>query len=156
MLVSDLAQTHIGDLVKTQIKGKYCPNRFQDISVNSGGKEDLIVKIRFTKYDEGNRFARLMLAGLGSMNIEADVEIIDGKSGNCICKGQAGKTFAWGGVYGTATGIEDLEKDFAQEVGKGIGEMLGTAAQNISQGDEREVSPQKIVYLLIGSIIRNL
>lgn len=66
-----------------------------------------------------------MLAGLGSMQIHAQVKMIDPKTGNLLSAGEAGKTFAWGGIYGAATGIEDLERDFAKEVVKGLTETLG-------------------------------
>lgn len=121
--VSSSAQTRIKDLVKTEILG-CCAPRFESIGLDSAEPHDLVLRVRFTVYEEGNRFARLMLAGLGSMQIHAQVEILDAKSGNLLTSGEAGKTFAWGGVYGASIGIEDLEKDFAKEVVKGLREAL--------------------------------
>ncbi len=126
--ISDLAQSRIKDRIKAEISGKCCPGRFESISTDRARPEDLLLTIRFTAYDEGNRFARLMLAGLGAMKINAEIEVKDGRSGHAICRGEAGKSFAWGGVAGAMTGIEDVEKDFASEVSRGVGEMLGLAS----------------------------
>jgi hypothetical protein len=124
VVVSNTAQSRIKDLVKTEILG-CCPNRFKSVSFDSAQAHDLVLNVKLTVYEEGNRFARFMLAGLGSMQIHAQVEMIDPKTGNLLSAGEAGKTFAWGGVYGAATGIDDLEKDFAKEVVKGLTETLG-------------------------------
>jgi hypothetical protein len=124
VVVSNAAQTRIKDLIKTEIL-ECCPNRFKSVSLDSAETHDLLLNVKLTVYEEGNRFARFMLAGLGSMQIHAQVEIIDPKTGNLLSAGEAGKTFAWGGVYGAATGIEDLEKGFAEEVVQGLTETLG-------------------------------
>lgn len=121
--VSSSAQARIKDLVKTEILG-CCAQRFESIGLDTAGPHDLVLRVKFTVYEEGNRFARFMLAGLGSMQIHAQVEIVDAKSGNLLTSGEAGKTFAWGGVYGASRGIEDLEKDFAKEVVKGLRQAL--------------------------------
>jgi hypothetical protein len=113
----------IKDLVKTEILG-CCAQRFESIALDGTQPHDLVLNVKFTVYEDGNRFARLMLAGLGSMQIHAQVEMLDPKSGNLLTSGEAGKTFAWGGIYGAATGIEDLERDFAKEVVKGLRETL--------------------------------
>ncbi len=127
VVVSETTQDRIKEQIKAEINKGSCPNRFRDISLNSvpPAPEVLLLHIKFTKYDEGNRFARAMLAGLGSMKIYSSVEVKDAQSGNIICSGEAGTTFAWGGIYGAMTGIEDVEKDFAKEVSRGFGEMLG-------------------------------
>jgi len=124
--ITDTAQNRIKDAVKTDIINVSCPKRFDSIYIDTETHPDsLLLVLDFTKYDEGNRLARMMLAGLGAMKINADVEIKDAKSVSTISKGAAGKSFAWGGVLGAATGIEDVEKMFAKEVGRGFGEMMG-------------------------------
>lgn len=126
VILTEAAQNRIKDFIKTEINSGCCPKRFDNIYTDTSHPEGLLLVLNFTKYDEGNRFARFMLAGLGAMKINADVEVKDGKSTNSICKGEAGKSFAWGGVYGASTGIEDVEKMFAKEVSRGFGEMLGS------------------------------
>ena len=125
VVITDLAQNRIKDRLKAEISSGCCPNRFASINTDTVRPGDLLLVLKFTKYDEGNRFARAMLAGLGAMKIDAEVEVKDAVSGNGICKGAVGKSFAWGGMYGAMTGIEDVEKDFAKEIGRGVGEMLG-------------------------------
>ncbi len=122
--ITEAAQNRIKDIVKTEVNSG-CPKRFDNIYIDTPRPEGILLVLNFTKYDEGNRFARAMLAGLGAMKINADVEVKDGQSGNSICKGEAGKSFAWGGMLGAMTGIEDVEKMFAKEVSRGFGEMLG-------------------------------
>jgi hypothetical protein len=121
--ISSSAQARIKDLVKAEILA-CCAPRFESVTVDAAQPHDLILRVKLTIYDEGNRFARFMLAGLGSMQIHAQVEIAESKSGNLLTSGEAGKTFAWGGVYGASVGIEDLEKDFAKEVVIGLRETL--------------------------------
>ncbi|MDB5408844.1 MAG: hypothetical protein JWL84_3756 [Rhodospirillales bacterium] len=77
-----------------------------------------LVKLRlvFTNYDEGNRFARFMLVGLGQIHIDADVVLVDATSGATLGQYRVSKQFAFGGLYGGATSIEDVEKGFAKSV----------------------------------------
>ena len=128
VILSETAQNRIKDFIKTEINYGCCPKRFDNIYTDATHPGDLLLVLNFTQYDEGNRFARLMLAGLGAMKINADVEVKDGKTTNLICKGEAGKSFAWGGIYGASTGIEDVEKMFAKEVSRGFGEMIGVVS----------------------------
>ncbi len=74
------------------------------------------VDMNFTAYDPGNAFARFMLAGLGQIHIAATVRLIDVTSGNVVASYSVAKTFAWGGVYGGSTTIEDVEDGFAESV----------------------------------------
>src|SRR5208282_2314210 len=129
LAISETAQNRIKDFIKTEINSGCCQKRFDNIYTDTAHPEGLLLVLNFTKYDEGNRFARAMMAGLGAMKINADVEVKDGHTGNSISKGEAGKSFAWGGVLGASTGIEDVEKMFAKEVSRGFGEMLGIPPQ---------------------------
>jgi hypothetical protein len=133
VVIPDMAQGRIKDRIKAEINSGCCPQRFETIRTDTVHPEDLVLALKFTQYDEGNRFARAMLAGLGAMKIDADVEVKDGNLGSSLCKGEAGKSFAWGGMYGAMTGIEDIEKDFAKEVSRGFGEMLGIPRQAASK-----------------------
>ena len=117
--VPEATQAPMKGLIKDEIL-ECCRGRFENISLGDPGADDLILNVKFTIYEEGNRFARFMLAGLGSMQIHAEVEIKDTKSGQTIYGGEAGKTFAWGGVYGAVTGIDDLEKGLPKEVVAGL------------------------------------
>ena len=126
VIVPDSVQMKVKELVKAHIEGKYCPNRFESISAGSGpGPNDLILQIKYTTYDEGNRFARFMLAGLGGIKIHSDVVVKDAASGDSLSQAECGKTFRWGGIYGASTGIEEIEKWYAEEVAKTFAKILG-------------------------------
>jgi len=117
--VPESAQARVKALIKDEIL-ECCRGRFENISLGDPGADHLLFNVKFTIYEEGNRFARFILAGLGSMQIHADVEIKDAKSGRIIYGGEAGKTFGWGGVYGAVTGMDDLEKGLAKEIVAGL------------------------------------
>lgn len=74
------------------------------------------IKLQITEYDKGNAFARAMLAGLGSMHIHANVMLVDASTAATVATYQVTKDFAWGGLYGGTTSIEDLEDGFAKSV----------------------------------------
>jgi uncharacterized protein DUF4410 len=80
------------------------------------------IKIIFTQYDKGSAVARFLLAGLGQIHIDADVIFIDGGTGTQLAKYQVQKQFAFGGIYGGATSVEDVEVGFA----KSVAEILKT------------------------------
>ena len=72
--------------------------------------------IAFKRYDEGNAFARFMLAGLGQIHIDAEVTLEDGFRAAPLGRYEVTKTFAWGGPYEASTGIRDVEEGFADAV----------------------------------------
>jgi hypothetical protein len=74
------------------------------------------MKMVFTRYDEGNAFARFMLAGLGQIYIDADVIFVDASNGQALANYKVSKQFAFGGLVGGTTRIEDVEKGFAKSV----------------------------------------
>jgi hypothetical protein len=74
------------------------------------------IKLVITQYDEGSRFARFMLIGLGQIYLDGDVVFIDASSGQEVARYKVSKNFAFGGIYGGATGMEDVEKGFAKSV----------------------------------------
>jgi hypothetical protein len=80
------------------------------------------IKIIFTQYDKGNAVARFLLAGLGQIHMDADVIFIDGATGAQLGRYQVSKQFAFGGIYGGSTSIEDVEVGFA----KSVAEILKT------------------------------
>jgi hypothetical protein len=79
---------------------------------------EYVLDAKITRYDEGNAFARAMLAGLGQMHIDGEFKM--------AAKGQLepatdftlAKTFAWGGAYGASVRIEDIENTFTESVAK--------------------------------------
>ncbi len=105
------------------------PERFQSINAastqdpSSDGQSDsgrMQVGVQLTKYDKGNAFARFMLAGLGQMHINGKVVLIDPITQAALGEYEVTKTFAWGGIYGGSTKIEDVEVGFAEGVAEAL------------------------------------
>ena|SRR6266480_7969501 len=74
------------------------------------------VKLVFTKYDNGNAFARFMLAGFGQIRISANVLLIEPTNNQTVGEFEVSKDFSFGGVYGGTTRVEDVEDGFARSV----------------------------------------
>ncbi len=80
-----------------------------------------------TRYDKGNAFARAMLAGLGQIHIDSTVTVSASGSGDTVSEFTVKKTFAWGGIYGGATRIEDVEPAFAESLAAGLTGQMDTS-----------------------------
>ncbi|MCD6323450.1 MAG: DUF4410 domain-containing protein [Clostridiales bacterium] len=104
----------VGEII-TKLKSK-CPECFNEINENCDKNSTLCINVNFTRYDKGNAFARAMLAGLGQMHIDALVTVEDKDIDKMIAEYEVKKTFAWGGIYGGATKIEDIEPAFADAI----------------------------------------
>lgn len=96
------------------------PGRFSAINPESPGESVLRAVVNITRYDEGNAFARAMLAGLGQMHIDANVSLSDFETKEALATYEVNKTFAWGGIYGGATRIQDLHDGFAKGIAAAI------------------------------------
>jgi hypothetical protein len=55
-------------------------------------------------------------AGLGQIHIDADVWVFDAATNESLGQYKVSKDFAFGGLYGLMTNIEDVEKGFARSV----------------------------------------
>lgn len=74
-----------------------------------------MMKVHFTRFDRGDRLARMMLMGLGQIRIEATVDLCDA-AGNIAAEYKVSKDFAGGGIWGGATDVSDVEDGFAKSV----------------------------------------
>ena len=101
--------------IVTRVKAK-APSRFAEINPPSPNGSSLHATVQLTRYDEGNAFARFMLAGLGQIHIDANVSLQDWGSHAELRKYLITKTFAWGGFYGLGTRITDVEEGFTEGV----------------------------------------
>jgi opacity protein-like surface antigen len=111
--------------IQTQIVAnlrKEYPNKFKEVNPAKTDAQTLQAIVNITKYDKGNAFARFMLAGLGGMHIDADITLNDLSTGQCLGKSECKKTFAWGGIYGGSTKIEDIEEGFGKAAAASIAE----------------------------------
>jgi Domain of unknown function (DUF4410) len=113
--LSPTDKERISRLIVDTIKKKG-PNRFADINAPAPAPSTLRASVNVTRYDKGNSFARFMLAGLGQMHIDAHVVLEDQATQNTLGRYEVTKTFAWGGIYGAVTRIDDVEEGFASAV----------------------------------------
>ena len=121
----EMSQNRVDGIVLwilTMLKEKD-PNRFAKIgreclgvSVEVNEPSTLLLTINFTKYDEGNKWLRFFLAGLGQMNIDGIVKISDKDTNKVIAEYEVSKNFSWGGAYGAETSIAAIEPAFAEAV----------------------------------------
>jgi hypothetical protein len=74
------------------------------------------VELLLTRYDKGNAFARSMLAGLGQIHMDGEINLLELPERKQVGKFSISKTFAWGGIYGASTTMEDIEQTFATAV----------------------------------------
>jgi len=89
------------------------PTRFEEINPTVTKPSTVQYAIIFTRYDKGSAFARAMLAGLGQIHIDADIDVKDKTEDEVLAKYRIKKTFSLGGIYGGTTGIEDVQDGFA-------------------------------------------
>lgn len=87
---------------------------------NPAEKREFELAVFVTRYEKGNAFARFMLAGLGQIHIDARVSVFVLPEREKIAEFEINKTFAWGGIYGGVTSIEDVEQGFAEGVAKAV------------------------------------
>ena len=90
------------------------------INSKASNRKKLQAVVSIKEYDEGNRFARLMFAGLGQIHIDADVTLSDYLSKNKLAQYEITKTFAWGGVFGGNVDIRQVEVGFSKAVADAI------------------------------------
>jgi TolA-binding protein len=125
--ITDLEKQRIAQLIGSDLEVQRLRN-----AANNDPK-DCVVEVTITRYQKGNAFARAMLAGLGQIHVDANVKVLAKMNNEKLADFALAKTFAWGGIYGAATSMEDIEKTFAN----------GVAASLTGQEDTKEASIQK-------------
>jgi len=120
-------KVRVAEKIKQRIDARKVTNN-QDASTKS-----YEIKLVMTKYEKGNAFARAMLAGLGQIHIDADVTVFEMPTQTPVGNFSLSKTFAWGGIYGGTTSMEDIETTFAD----------GVAAALTGQNEEPKKSAEQ-------------
>lgn len=108
MLPSD--KTILSEIIKQKVDQRKVSN------MREGEKRDYEVDLKVTRFQKGNAFARAMLAGLGQIHLDAEVTLLRLPDRKEEGKFTMAKTFAWGGIYGASTSMEDIEKTFGDGV----------------------------------------
>jgi hypothetical protein len=83
---------------------------------DAAATDELDAAVLITRYDPGNAAARLFMAGLGQAHIDGRLDLAERATGRPLGSHEVTKTFAWGGIYGAAKDIEDVEDGFAEAV----------------------------------------
>jgi hypothetical protein len=108
--ITDVERQRIAQLITSDLEAQRLHN-----AANNDPK-DCLVEVTITRYEKGNAFARAMLAGLGQIHVDANVKILADDTKEKLAEFTLNKTFAWGGIYGAATSMEDIERTFANGV----------------------------------------
>lgn len=77
-------------------------------------------EVMIIRYEKGNAFARFMMAGLGQIHINAHVSVFTLPTREKYAEFDIDKTFAWGGILGASTKIEDVEPAFAEGIANAV------------------------------------
>ena len=117
--VDEVAFARLHDLIVHEIQ-KHSDNHFVHILDKPGDSPSLEGELVLTQYDEGNAGMRFVLAGLGAMSVEGDLTIRDGITHQVYRQQRVSKVFAWGGIYGAITTIQDVEVGFAKAVAEAL------------------------------------
>lgn len=107
-------QTRLAHKIKLRIDNRKLAHQL------SGDARNFELDLQLSRYQRGNAFARAMLAGLGQMHIAGKVRLYQMPSHELVSEFDLAKTFAWGGIYGASTSIEDIENSFADGVAAAI------------------------------------
>lgn len=104
----------------------------------AGAAQNYDVRVIITKYAKGNAFARAMLAGLGQIHIDGTVFVTTAGADEKLSEFTVKKTFAWGGLYGGTTRIEDVEPAFAEGVVAGVTGQVAAGEQVAGGKNDRQ------------------
>lgn len=108
--MEDVDRTRLAQLITSRMDERRAKN------AANGDVHEATATVLITRYERGSAFARAMLAGLGQIHIDGTVTVNDAQSGNKMAEFTIAKTFAWGGIYGSSTRMEDIEPVFADGV----------------------------------------
>ncbi|MEP7041442.1 MAG: DUF4410 domain-containing protein [Dokdonella sp.] len=111
--IADYEKARVVARIKLQLASKQALNE-------AATPIDYQVDVKITRYEKGNAFARAMLAGLGQIHLDGEVEVYAMPARERVMAFTVQKTFAWGGVYGGTTTMEDVEQSFAEGVANAL------------------------------------
>jgi hypothetical protein len=105
-----MERERIAQVIKIKIDARKIAN------VSSSATKSYAVNLHLTRYVKGSAFARAMIAGAGQIHIEGKVQVYQMPDHTMVGEFALSKTFAWGGIYGASTSMEDIEGTFADGV----------------------------------------
>lgn len=92
--------------------------------------DELILTGTVTKYRPGSITGRVLLMGVGSAGLEAEVLLKDGRSGDELLRAPIDKLWAWGGFAGAAKDIDRMSAEAAAVVANTIARAKGWQPPN--------------------------
>ena len=104
----------LAEIIKQKVDQRKVAN------AREGDKRDYELHLLVTRFNKGNAFARAMLAGLGQIHLDGTVTLLQLPDRTEAGKFSLKKTFAWGGIYGASTSMEDIERTFADGVAAAV------------------------------------
>jgi Domain of unknown function (DUF4410) len=114
IVLAEYEKSRLADEIKSKLAAKQMAN------TANGDAQAYDIAITITRYEKGNAFARAMLAGLGQMHIDGDVKVTSQVTHEVLSEFTVEKTFAWGGIYGASTHMEDIEQGFSEGVANAL------------------------------------
>jgi len=110
----DYEKTRLAEIIAQKINNRKMLNK------GEAQKKSFEIDVVLTKFEKGNAFARAMLAGLGQIHLDGEVKLLSVPDQTPVGAFTVSKTFAWGGIYGSSTRIEDIEPTFADSVAAAV------------------------------------
>lgn len=100
---------------------------FQTVRVGApeGAPNELIVTGRITDYRPGSRAARLLGPGIGKADLEGELALKDGATGQPVMVAPIDKLWAWGHGLGALKGMEDMMTETAASAANLIARSRG-------------------------------
>lgn len=120
--VDPVARDRVAGKIKTKIDDRKIKNP------SAGSPRSVQVLLHVTRYEKGNAFARAMLAGLGQIHLEGTIFVYQMPDRVLLEDFDLQKTFAWGGIYGAATSMDQIEDTFTDTVAATVTGQLPPAA----------------------------
>jgi hypothetical protein len=112
--LAEYERQRVLDRIKQKIEERKLSNP------GDGSPANYDVHVTITEYEKGSAFARAMLAGLGQIHVRGTVAVYELPARRLVGEFHVAKTFAWGGIYGASTSIEDVEVGFAEGVAAAV------------------------------------
>jgi hypothetical protein len=112
--IADFEKQRFAETIKTKIAEKQATSAEERLPLAYS------VEVTLTRYDKGSALARAFLAGLGQIHVDGEIRVFSAPAHVALEEFTLEKTFAWGGIYGSSTSIEDIEKTFAEGVANAL------------------------------------
>jgi hypothetical protein len=112
--MADWEKSRVTERVRSALAAK------QALNQSPATPKQFDIDVTITRYEKGSAVARAFLAGLGQIHLDALVKVTDQATHVPVSEFKLEKTFAWGGIYGASTSMEDIELAFADGVASGL------------------------------------